>query len=47
VRLFAQNVAMLATILACRHCGSLAQKPKGTHFACGCAKTQMLPLELS
>jgi hypothetical protein len=46
VRLFAQNVAMLATTLACRHCGSLAQKPKGTHFACGCAKTQMLPLEL-
>lgn len=47
VRLFAQNVAALATTLACRHCGSLAQRPKGTHFACGCAKTQMLPLELS
>ncbi len=47
VKLFAQNVARLATTLACRHCGGLAQKPKGTHFACGCAKTQMLPLELS
>ncbi|MGH9769793.1 MAG: AAA family ATPase, partial [Blastocatellia bacterium] len=45
VRVFAQNVAKLATTLACPRCGGLAQKPKGTHFACGCSKTQMLPLE--
>jgi ABC-type Mn2+/Zn2+ transport system ATPase subunit len=46
VRMFAQNVARLATTLACSRCGGLAQKPKGTHFVCGCAKTQMLPLEI-
>jgi energy-coupling factor transporter ATP-binding protein EcfA2 len=45
VRLFAQSVTALAMTLACPHCGGMAQKPKGTHFACGCAKTQMLPLE--
>jgi recombinational DNA repair ATPase RecF len=46
VRLFAENVARLASTLACGHCGGLAQKPRGTHFACGCSKTQMLPLDL-
>ncbi|MGE0128639.1 MAG: AAA family ATPase [Blastocatellales bacterium] len=46
VRMFAQNVTKLAATLACPECGGLAQKPKGTHFACGCARTQMLPLEL-
>ncbi len=46
VKLFAQSVARLATTLACPRCGGLAQKPKGTHFACGCAKTQMSPLEV-
>src|SRR5262245_3191855 len=46
VRTFAQNVARLATTLACPRCGGLAQKNKGTHFACGCARTHMLPLEL-
>jgi recombinational DNA repair ATPase RecF len=46
VRVFAQNVAKLATTLACPRCGGLAQKNKGTHFACGCARTHMLPLEL-
>jgi recombinational DNA repair ATPase RecF len=46
VKMFAQSVARLATTLACPRCGGLAQKPKGTHFACGCAKTQMTPLEL-
>ncbi|MGH9854001.1 MAG: hypothetical protein ACREBD_29500, partial [Blastocatellia bacterium] len=46
VKTFAESVARLATTLACPRCGGLAQKPKGTHFACGCAKTQMMPLEL-
>lgn len=46
VRMFAQSVAKLATTLACPQCGGLAQKPRGSHFACGCAKTQMAPLEL-
>ncbi len=46
VRQFAQNVTRLAATLACPQCGGLAQKPKGTHFACGCARTQMMPLEL-
>ncbi len=46
VKMFAQSVARLATTLACPRCGGLAEKPKGTHFACGCAKTQMMPLEL-
>jgi recombinational DNA repair ATPase RecF len=45
VKAFAQSVARLATTLACPRCGGLAQKPKGTHFSCGCAKTQMTPLE--
>jgi hypothetical protein len=46
VKMFARSVARLATTLACPRCGGLAQKPQGTHFACGCAKTQMTPLEL-
>ncbi|HKQ72919.1 MAG TPA: AAA family ATPase [Blastocatellia bacterium] len=46
VKMFAQSVAKLATTLACPRCGGLAQKPKGTHFACGCARTMMMPLEL-
>jgi hypothetical protein len=46
VKAFARSVARLATTLACPRCGGLAQKPKETHFACGCAKTQMAPLEL-
>lgn len=46
VKMFAQSVARLATTLACPRCGGLAEKPKGTHFACGCANTHMLPLEL-
>ncbi len=46
VRRFGQSVAALALALACPSCGGLAQKPKGTHYACGCAKTQMAPLEL-
>jgi len=47
VKAFARSVARLATALACPRCGGLAQKPKGTHFACGCAKTMMSPLQLT
>jgi recombinational DNA repair ATPase RecF len=46
VRDFAGEVIKMAETLVCRKCRSLPQKPKGSHFSCGCAATQMLPLKI-
>ena len=45
VRDFAGEVIEMAETLVCRNCKSLPQKPKGTHFSCGCSGTHMLPLK--
>lgn len=45
VEAFGKATFELATAVMCPHCGDIAAKSKGTHFACSCGKTKMTPLE--
>jgi hypothetical protein len=42
---FGKATLELASAVMCPHCGDIASKNKGTHFACSCGKTKMMPLE--
>jgi energy-coupling factor transporter ATP-binding protein EcfA2 len=42
---FGKAAAALARALTCESCGQVPSTRKGDHFACGCGKTKMKPLE--
>jgi hypothetical protein len=45
VHAFGTATAAFVRGLECGHCGEIPSRRKGDHFACGCGKTKMKPLE--